>query len=321
MAATAGWTPRVDPVGLTITEAVYAPGDPHCCPSSVRTTTLVYTDGRWQRGRRPPRRPPERCVSGCAASIRPWRASSWRAGRPSTARRSTRTLAPAEGSVDDTVETTSWAPRDGVDDGIEQVAFVDGVRRIDARLTIDDPTDGPVPGLCGTFAVGAVRWEPRRGPSEVADERVERWAVLAGGRAEIFPVVDLQPPYETITIPDHDGDALVNACRRRMRAAEGHLAARVADRRVRVRRRTAQRARPAAGRRHDQEPPRHLPGARARRDRRGPGGRPTHAVVHDRRLPAVLLVRAARGPGRRPLVDGHRAVRGLGAPAPRRRSS
>ena len=138
------------------------------------------------------------------------------------------TLAPAEGSVDDTVETTSWAPRDGVDDGIEQVAFVDGVRRIDARLTIDDPTDGPVPGLCGTFAVGAVRWSRAAIRSEVADERVERWAVLAGGRAEIFPVVDLQPPYETITIPDHDGDALVNALQTRMRAAEGHLAARVA---------------------------------------------------------------------------------------------
>ena len=39
----------VDPVGLTITEAVFAPGDPHCCPSSVRTTTLVYVDGAWER--------------------------------------------------------------------------------------------------------------------------------------------------------------------------------------------------------------------------------------------------------------------------------
>jgi len=39
--------PSSDPVGLTVTEAVYAPGDPHCCPSSVRTTTLVYADGAW----------------------------------------------------------------------------------------------------------------------------------------------------------------------------------------------------------------------------------------------------------------------------------
>ena len=138
------------------------------------------------------------------------------------------TLAPAEGSVDDTVETPAWAPRDGIDDGVEQVAFVDGVRRIDARLTIDDPEDGPVPGLCGTFVVGAVRWSRAAARSEVADEQVERWAVLAGGRAEIFPTVDLQPPYETITIPDRDGDALVHALQTRMRAAEGRLASSVA---------------------------------------------------------------------------------------------
>jgi hypothetical protein len=41
--------PSGDPVGLTITEAIFAPGDPHCCPSSVRTTTLVYVDGTWER--------------------------------------------------------------------------------------------------------------------------------------------------------------------------------------------------------------------------------------------------------------------------------
>ena len=85
-----------------------------------------------------------------------------------------------------------------------------------------------MPGLCGTFVVGAVRWSRAAARSEVADEQVERWAVLAGGRAEIFPAVDLQPPYETITIPDRDGDALVHALQTRMRAAEGRLASRVA---------------------------------------------------------------------------------------------
>jgi hypothetical protein len=29
-------------------------------------------------------------------------------------------LAPAEGSVDDTVETEDWRPRDGIDDGCER---------------------------------------------------------------------------------------------------------------------------------------------------------------------------------------------------------
>ena len=137
-------------------------------------------------------------------------------------------LAPAEGSVDETVEHTRWAPIPGIDDGVEAIAFVDGVRRIDARLTIDDPL-GPVPGLCGTFAVGAVRWDRAAVRSVVADERVERWAVLAGGRPEIFPPVDLQPPYETLTIALRDGDALLWALQTRMRAAEGLLATELAS--------------------------------------------------------------------------------------------
>jgi hypothetical protein len=37
---------HVDPVGIALSEAVYAPEDPHCCPSEFRTTILVYEDGR-----------------------------------------------------------------------------------------------------------------------------------------------------------------------------------------------------------------------------------------------------------------------------------
>jgi hypothetical protein len=133
-------------------------------------------------------------------------------------------LAPAEGSVDETVEHERWSPLPGFDDGIEAIAFVDGVRRVDARLTVDDPR-GPVPGLCGTFAVGAVRWDRAAVRSVVADEHVERWAILAGGRPETFPPVDLQPPYETLTVADRDGDTLLWALQTRMRAAEGALAA------------------------------------------------------------------------------------------------
>jgi hypothetical protein len=40
--------PSADPVGLTLREAVYRPGDAHCCPSKVRTTVLVDADGEWQ---------------------------------------------------------------------------------------------------------------------------------------------------------------------------------------------------------------------------------------------------------------------------------
>ena len=65
------------------------------------------------------------------------------------------------GKVDEGIEVEGpWDPIDGVDDGIEHVAFVDGVRRIDARLTLDEP-GGPIAGICGTYAVGAVCWDRR----------------------------------------------------------------------------------------------------------------------------------------------------------------
>jgi hypothetical protein len=133
-------------------------------------------------------------------------------------------LAPTEGSVDPTVETERWAPIDGHDDGIDAVTFVDGVRRVDARLTLDDPVAGPVAGLCGTVAVGAVRWDRRTPRSEVVEDRIERWAVLPPGRSETFPPVDLEPPYGTMAAREDDPTALVRALHRSMRAAEAHLA-------------------------------------------------------------------------------------------------
>jgi hypothetical protein len=36
------------PAGLTVTEAIFGPGDPHCCPSSQRVTTLRYSASTWK---------------------------------------------------------------------------------------------------------------------------------------------------------------------------------------------------------------------------------------------------------------------------------
>ncbi len=134
-------------------------------------------------------------------------------------------LAPAEGTVDATVETSSWAPIDGEDDGIDAVTFVDGVRRIDARLILEDPDAGPVPGLCGTFAVGAVTWDRAEPRSRIVAERIERWAVLPAGREETFPDVDLRPGYGTMAAHGDDPSAPVRALQSAMRSAEAHLAA------------------------------------------------------------------------------------------------
>jgi hypothetical protein len=40
--------PWSDAAGLHVREAVYGPGDPHCCPSGFRDTVLVYANGVWQ---------------------------------------------------------------------------------------------------------------------------------------------------------------------------------------------------------------------------------------------------------------------------------
>jgi hypothetical protein len=40
--------PHTGPIGLLVTEAVYEPGDPHCCPSAFRETVWTYEhDDRW----------------------------------------------------------------------------------------------------------------------------------------------------------------------------------------------------------------------------------------------------------------------------------
>jgi hypothetical protein len=137
-------------------------------------------------------------------------------------------MAPAEGTIDPAVELIDWEPLEGIDDGIDQVAFVDGVRRIDARLLLDDLVAGPTPGICGTFAVGATRWHRLERWSEITDVRVERWAVLAGGLADELPAVALDPPYRTATTPSDDPSHLIGELHTRMRRAEGELASALA---------------------------------------------------------------------------------------------
>lgn len=133
-------------------------------------------------------------------------------------------LAPAEGTIDATVELTDWEPLEGVDDRADRIAFVDGVRRVDARLLLDDPISGPSPGICGTFAVGATLWDRTERRSEISSVKVERWAVFSGGRDEQIPAVDLEPPYRSATTSSEDPSHLVAELHTRMRRAEGELA-------------------------------------------------------------------------------------------------
>ena len=132
-------------------------------------------------------------------------------------------------SVDETVEVeTRWQPINGVDDGIESVTFVDGVRRIDARLTIDEP-DGPVPGICGSYGVGAVRWDRTVPRSEVTVSRIERLAVFGHGKGMPVPVAGPQLAYRTASVADEDPRALIQYFHGAMRKAEAVLSEELAQ--------------------------------------------------------------------------------------------
>ncbi len=157
-------------------------------------------------------------------------------------------LAPAEGTIDATVELTDWEPLEGVDDGIDQIAFVDGVRRVDARLLLDDPAAGPTPGSAGRSRSGATGGTgasdgPRSPTSGSSDGR--SWPAATPTSC---PAVDLEPPYRTATTPSDDPSHLMRELHTRMRRAEGELASAARGRRVRRGRRPAEQAARAARR-------------------------------------------------------------------------
>ncbi len=132
-------------------------------------------------------------------------------------------LTPAEGSVDVTVEDREWEPIPGVDDGMPVIAFVDGVRRVDARLVLDDDS-GPVAGICGSFGVGAAVWRRDERRSTIERPLVQRMAILSSGRAPAIPVLPLGLEYRSSAVAGDDPASLVEAFHDAMRRAEAELA-------------------------------------------------------------------------------------------------
>jgi hypothetical protein len=134
-----------------------------------------------------------------------------------------------EAKVDESVEIGgTWAPLSGSDDGTAVVAFVDGVRRIDARLTLDEP-EGPVPGICGSYAVGAVIWDRIAAESQLSELHVGRLAVFGGGRGVPIPVISDQLAYRSESVPETDPGFLIQRFHGAMRKAEAVLSEKLAQ--------------------------------------------------------------------------------------------
>lgn len=82
-------------------------------------------------------------------------------------------LADASENVDASVELRpeEWRPLLPEVDSVEDILFVDGVRRVDASLWIDQPPDFPGFALAATYAAGAVRCNGRATIEETEVER------------------------------------------------------------------------------------------------------------------------------------------------------
>jgi hypothetical protein len=100
------------------------------------------------------------------------------------------------------------------------VTFVDGVRRIDARIWIGEPDGFDRPGVCATVAAGAVRCVPGR--ATVDEVRVERALFSSSAVAEDL---DVGPAgrYELRPLPTSTDEALHLAVNNHMMAVEERL--------------------------------------------------------------------------------------------------
>lgn len=141
--------------------------------------------------------------------------------------------------VDCSVESVSWEPHGPGDIGTladMPLAFVDGTRRIDARLFLTSNGSAPVAGVAGSVGVGAVvcdpapggpggrrtyKGEPRR--AQVAALRIDRFiAAGEGTRTSLSGAAGLS--YQPLPVPGNTIDGLVGAVQESMRVREAQLA-------------------------------------------------------------------------------------------------
>jgi hypothetical protein len=132
--------------------------------------------------------------------------------------------------VDIRVESPVWAAvRPGDAPAPPAVAFVDGVRRIEHRLLVEDG-DRTVFGLLGSYGVGATVVHRA---ARVAHETIGRVAVTGGGlRIAPFaaPIGDGRGGaiFEAVSEPQNTPAAPVEGLQKAMRASEAGLAERLA---------------------------------------------------------------------------------------------
>lgn len=109
----------------------------------------------------------------------------------------------------------------------KQLAFVDGARRGDAFLYLEDTETGALAhGVAGAHACGAVLCEG--GHLRCEHIEVDRLVIWGSGRVAQLPAGPAGYGWRGVSIADSDHDAPLRELQHRMRQAEGDLAERLA---------------------------------------------------------------------------------------------
>ncbi|HKV42596.1 MAG TPA: hypothetical protein VJX67_25565 [Blastocatellia bacterium] len=142
--------------------------------------------------------------------------------------------------VDTAVEACAWEPiAPARQPRPEPIYFVDGVRRVEARIILDDQSGRLIRGLFGSVAVGAVRVEAKH--AEFDEIRVMRHIVTGSGASTDAQSVEIgsrpgagDRPGELVFQPhstaETDPAAPLRALQNLMRTYEAYLAEMLASR-------------------------------------------------------------------------------------------
>ncbi len=148
-------------------------------------------------------------------TVEPWAPEY---GTPSGSELGESTVVP---QVDVEVAARSWSPLDPHGDPAPSVLFVDGVRRVDANVWIDQQDGSAALGLCASYAAGAVRCDGR---AELVAAEVRRG--LFTGAAGAAPIDTRHARYEVRAVAGSTPEELWLGIQQRMGETEKEIAAR-----------------------------------------------------------------------------------------------
>ena len=132
----------------------------------------------------------------------------------------------AMGEIDPSVETTVWkAVRPTAIIPFSRICFVDGVRRIEARVLAQDENGRLIHGLFSSAGAGCVVNEGGQANFEGID--IRRYLILCAGRqkAESIPAGTQTIEFEGVSCAGDTQDELMNSLQNLMRTGEAVLGA------------------------------------------------------------------------------------------------